>query len=151
MISPARWPSATTRSGRLPGFLQVVRREPAHAGTGVIDHGAERLVDFVRDRGRQLAHRRQPRHVRQLRLGMAQRLLGLLAFGHIHHGPHEFNRSTGGVEHRMAYGVDVSHRAVGKHDAALQFVVRALTDGALEDVGGPGVIVWMNPLAKCCE
>ena len=38
--------------GGLPGFLQVLRREPAHTGTGVIDHGAERLIDFMGDRGR---------------------------------------------------------------------------------------------------
>ena len=78
-------------------------------------------------------------------------LLCPLAFRHIDHGTHEFHGITGGVEHRMADGVDVSHRAVWEHDSAIQFVVRPLTDGALEDVGGPGVIVRMNPLANCVE
>ena len=66
--------------GGLPGALQVLGGEPAHAGIGAIDHGAERLIDFMGDRGRQLAQRRQPCHVRQLRLGLAQGLLGPLAF-----------------------------------------------------------------------
>ena len=65
--------------GGLLGARQVLRREPAHAGIGAIDHGAERLIDFMGDRGRQLAQRRQPRHVGQLRLRLAQGLLGPLA------------------------------------------------------------------------
>ena len=67
----------------LPGALQVLRGEPAHAGIRAIHHGTERLIDFMGDRGRQLAQRRQPRHVRQLCLRLAQGFLGALAFNEL--------------------------------------------------------------------
>ncbi len=41
--------------GALPRLLQVLSREPVHARRGVVDHGGERLVDFMTDRGRQLS------------------------------------------------------------------------------------------------
>src|SRR5215510_14285863 len=69
--------------GGLPGFLQVLGGEPAHAGTGVIDQGAERLIDFVRDRRAQLAQRRHPCHVGQLRLRVVQCLFSPLALGDV--------------------------------------------------------------------
>ena len=33
--------------GRLPGFLLVLSRKPTQAGTSVVDHCSERLVDFM--------------------------------------------------------------------------------------------------------
>ena len=51
--------------------------EPAQAGIGIGDHGGERLVDFMGNRGRQLPHRRDAIDVRELRLRLTQRFRGL--------------------------------------------------------------------------
>jgi hypothetical protein len=76
--------------GGLPGFFQLLVREPAHAGTGVIDHGAERLRDFMGNGGGELAHDREPRHMGELRLGVVQSFLGPFALGDVHSRPGEF-------------------------------------------------------------
>ena len=67
------------------------------------------------------------------------------------HGTDEFNDIAGCVENRMTYGMDVFHRTVWQNDSAIQFVARPLADCSLEDFGGLGSIVRMNPLAKCFE
>src|SRR5206468_10220732 len=65
--------------GRLPRFFQLLRVKPTQAGTGVIDHCGERLVDFMGDGGSQLAQSCHPRDVGQLRLCMVQRIFGSFA------------------------------------------------------------------------
>ena len=45
--------------GGLSSFLQVLSGEPVHARRGVVDHGGERLVDFMGNRGGQLSQRGQ--------------------------------------------------------------------------------------------
>ena len=70
---------------RPPGFLQVLRRQPAHAGTGVIDHGTERLIDLMGNRGRHLAKRCHPRDVHQLHLCLVQCRFGAFALGQVEH------------------------------------------------------------------
>src|SRR5439155_460725 len=64
--------------GGSSGLFQVLRREPAQAGAGIVHHGAERLIDLVRDGCRHLAERRDTRDVSQLRLGETQPVLRAL-------------------------------------------------------------------------
>ena len=62
---------------RRPRFRDVGRigGEPARARAGAGDHPPQGLADLVGDRGGQLAERRQPRHVRELRSGRLQRMV----------------------------------------------------------------------------
>ena len=65
--------------GRPPGFLQLLRLKPAQTGAGAIDDRAERLVDFMGDRGCHLSQSCHPRNVGQLHLRVVQRIFGPLA------------------------------------------------------------------------
>ena len=62
---------------RRPRFRDVRRLggEPARACASAGDHPPQGLADLVGDRGGQLAERRQPRHVRELRAGGLQRMV----------------------------------------------------------------------------
>ena len=65
--------AARLRPGRAP-------RGRANADSlGVGDHGGERLVHFMGDRGCQFAQRRHARDMREFRLRLVQRFLGRLA------------------------------------------------------------------------
>ena len=67
----------------------------------------------MRDRSRQLPHRRDT-------IGVRQRLSFFLrtsAFCHIHHGPDEFDHVAGRVENRVADGLDLSNLAARKHNS----------------------------------
>src|SRR6476659_9656689 len=68
MISLARWPH----------LIDVLRGQPAKARAGVVDDGAERLIDFVGDGCRQLAQRRDPDDVRELQLDLSDSVFGPL-------------------------------------------------------------------------
>src|SRR6266850_4072599 len=56
------------KGNRIPGFFQVFCIEPAQTGAGIVDECAERLIDFMCDRGGQLSQRRHPRDVSQFDL-----------------------------------------------------------------------------------
>ena len=58
-------------------FLDIGRRgvEPSQAGMAVRHDCLQRLVDFMRDGGGQLGHRRDPGSLRKLFPGVAQRVL----------------------------------------------------------------------------
>ena len=99
----------------LPNLLRIrwLDIEPAQSGLCVGDHRRDRLIDLMGDRGRQLPHRRDA-------IGVRERLSFLLrtpAFGHIHHGPHEFDDMAGCAENRVANGLDLSDLAVGMHNS----------------------------------
>jgi hypothetical protein len=138
-----RTPRWSLRITRVDQPRSIAREDRQHG----IEHIAHHLLEVIRP----LDGAVDPVHAFQEPEMSLALLLCPLAFRHIHHGAYQFSGITGGVEHRMAYCVDVSHRAVGKNDSAIQFVVRPLADGSLEDVGGPGLIVRMHPLAKCVE
>src|SRR5882672_447299 len=57
-----------------------VARQPANAGIGVGDGGANRLVHFVRQGSSQLSHGRHPADVCEIRLRLARSLFRPLAF-----------------------------------------------------------------------
>jgi hypothetical protein len=59
-------------------FLQIGRpvAKPAQSRIGVGDHAGDRLVDFMRNRGRKLPHGRYAIDMRELRLRLAQRFRG---------------------------------------------------------------------------
>src|SRR5271163_3842733 len=67
--------------------------EPSQARVAIGDDASERLVDFVRDRGRQLPQGRQPRGVGELSLRDPQRLFGALAFGDVERDPTKLVRA----------------------------------------------------------
>src|SRR5215510_1373203 len=73
--------------GRLTRFLQVMSGKPAQASAGVVDHGGERLIDFMSNRRSHLSQRCHSRNMGQLRLRLLQRLFRSLALGHVAHDP----------------------------------------------------------------
>src|SRR5437870_2053228 len=56
------------KGNRIPRFFQVFCIEPAQTGAGIVDECAERLIDFMGNRGSHLSQRRHPRDVSQLHL-----------------------------------------------------------------------------------
>ena len=54
--------------------------QPSERPVSVRDDRSERLADFVGDRRREFAHGRQPRHLREFRLGRLHGLVGADAF-----------------------------------------------------------------------
>ena len=72
-------------SERLPRLLQIWRStiQPAQRRLCVGDRCGEGLVDFMGDRGRELAHGGDAVRVRQLHLHLAQSLSGALTLGDI--------------------------------------------------------------------
>ena len=59
--------------------VRVVAAEPEHAGIGVGEGGSDRLIHFMRQRDRQLAHGGHPADVGEIRLRLTQGSFGLLA------------------------------------------------------------------------
>ena len=66
--------------GRLPRLLDVTGGEPAQTGVNTIHNRAERLIDFMRDRGRHLSQGRHSCHMREFRLRTKQCFFRTLAF-----------------------------------------------------------------------
>src|SRR4029450_11354676 len=131
MMSAARWPSATTRAGALTRAVRVPGGEPAHAGIGAIDHGAERLIDFMGNRGRQI-HVLRLQAVRQ-RLDFREQV-GIL-------------NGNGGLvgEHVQPGGSVLVHEALAEHgEHADQFLLeeeRVAGEGHEAVLAGP-CFVW---------
>src|SRR4029450_6345833 len=61
-------------------FFQVFCIEPAQTGAGIVDECAERLIDFMGNRGGHLSQRRHPRDMSHLHLRSAKGFFGALAF-----------------------------------------------------------------------
>src|SRR5216683_6004256 len=67
--------------------------EGAKARAAIRRNRGKRLIDLVRDRGGELGDRGEAQRASQLRLGIAQRLLGALALGQIDDRANEFDAS----------------------------------------------------------
>src|SRR5262245_27211535 len=74
----------------------------------------------------------------------------LLAFGHVHDGPDEFNHIARRVEHRMSDSMEVFHRAVWKNGSVLYLERRPFTDGSIDALADPGSIIRMQTLHHGC-
>src|SRR5207302_3044290 len=61
-----------------------LRRRPGQRHLAVTEHGAENVVEVVRDAARERAERFEPLRLAQALLRLAQRLLGILLVGNIH-------------------------------------------------------------------
>src|SRR6266542_2518386 len=72
------------KGNRIPRFFQVFCIEPAQTGAGIVDECAERLIDFMGNRGTHLSQRRHPRDVSQFDLRFAKRFFGALAIFDLH-------------------------------------------------------------------
>jgi hypothetical protein len=55
--------------------IRRILRKPSQARIGVGHDGHQRLVHLVSDRSGEFAHRRQPRHACEIRLGVLESLL----------------------------------------------------------------------------
>ena len=80
------------------------------------------------DRGRQLPHGRDA-------IGVRERLSVFLrppAFGHIHHGPHDFDHFAGWAENRVADGLDLSDLAARMHNSIAYVPIYLFADCCLE-------------------
>src|SRR2546423_500849 len=78
------------KRNRIPRFFQVFCIEPAQTGAGIVDECAERLINFMGDRGSHLSQRRHPRDVSQLHLRSAKSFFGTLAVSDINYSTYEF-------------------------------------------------------------
>ena len=119
MTSRARLPSAAMLSRRGPRCRDIGRLggEPARAGARAGHHSRQRLADLVGDRGRQLAQRREPRHVRQLHLRLGQRLLRAPFLGDVRGDAAAAVGPSPRVADQGAAAVDPACLAVGPDDA----------------------------------
>src|SRR5207244_10043800 len=72
-----------------------------------------RLIDLVRDRCGEFPHRHHPRHVCELRLGVAERFLRLLPIVHVHKGAVPLENTPLLVQQRARVGYAPSVRAIG--------------------------------------
>ena len=70
---------------RLSDFVEIrlSRAKPTQARIGVGDYRGNRLVDFVRDRGRHLSQQHYPIETLEIGLGLLQSLLGTFAIGDV--------------------------------------------------------------------
>jgi hypothetical protein len=127
---------------RLLNLLRVrwLHIEPAQSGLCVGDHRGDRLIDLMSDRGRQLPHGRDA-------IGVRERLSLFLrppAFGHIHHGAHEFDHIAGWTENRVADGLDLSDLAVRMHNSIAYVPIYLFADCSLEMFCGSGPVIGME-------
>ena len=67
------------KRNRIPGFLQVCCREPAQTGAEIVDECAERLIDFMGNRGSHLSQSCHPCNMGKFHLRVAQSIFGSLA------------------------------------------------------------------------
>src|SRR6267378_3309482 len=87
--------------------------EPAQSGLCVGDRRADRLVDFMCNRSRQLPHRRDAIGVREFRLHGAQGFFGPLTFGDVPPDAAVADEAPRLVKHRQPRDGHVTLAAVG--------------------------------------
>ncbi len=86
ITSLARLPCLTMALSRVSCLFQIGRGmgQPSERRISVDDDRGERLVDFVGNGSCQLAHGREPRHSRELRLRLLHGRVGADALGLVH-------------------------------------------------------------------
>src|SRR6266480_4707520 len=136
--------------GGLPSFLQVPSREPVQASRGVVDHCGERLIDFMGDRGTHFSQRCNSCDVGQLRLGAAQRVLGLLTLDELPnlaaYGGHHVEQVPVGLPYLVAEELHDAQDFAAKQDGNAEPGVQrfARSDGRtleiriVDDIGNVG-------------
>ena len=116
--------------------------QPPHRGAGIGRDGGKRLIHLVRDRGAHLAQRRDAAGMSKLRLRIAQRLLGLARFGHVHECADDFLHRS--VCHAVRANVEVFDVAVSRQPAVLIFEMLGALHGAIDDPLHDTAIVGVN-------
>src|SRR5262245_15250430 len=91
--------------------------EPIQPGIGACDYTSERLIDFVRDGGCQLAHRGDSANRLQFRPGLVKGRLSALALSDVNHSTSVLNEIAGRAENRMTSAVDVPDGSTRMDDA----------------------------------
>src|ERR1019366_3663097 len=109
----------------LYGFARLahvrgIARHPSETGVAVDHHARERLVHLVGDRRRHLTHGRDPCDVRELRLHLAQIVLGSSAVGGVDHYRREKRYAPRNRRHQEAADVSPDHGAVLAPEALLE-------------------------------
>src|SRR5262249_26792312 len=99
---------------------------------GARDNAGERLIDFVRDGGCQLAHRSDSGNPLQFRPGLLKGRLSALALSDVDHSTGVLNEIAGRAENRMTSAVDVPHGATRMHDAIVRLPLHLLADNGLD-------------------
>src|SRR5260370_17453547 len=66
------------------------------------------------------------------------------AFGHIHHGPHEFGHIAGRVENRVADGLDLSDLPIRMHNSIDYVEICLFADCCLEVFCRSGPVIGMD-------
>ena len=136
---------------RFPDFVQIWRAhfQKAHARTGVVARGGDRMQNFVSQRGGQLSHDAHAIYVREIRLQLAQSLMLLLrafAFRHIDVRRDHLDEFSIRGEQRVAGRFDIFDRSIGKYDSELECEISFLTHGLLGLYVHSLAIIWMYPL-----
>src|SRR6266478_2737896 len=90
--------------------------------------------------------RREVQDMPELSFALADFLFRLLALGDVCRAAHEFRHIPGGVENRMADGVDMFDRAVWKWDSEFDFIIRLFTYCSIDCLLPLDSILWMNAL-----
>ena len=118
ITSPARLPSSTMPLSASLALLEIGRGvgQPSERRISVGDDRSERLVDFMGDGSRELAHGREPRHSRELRLRLVHGRVGADALGLVHRDADVLDHVSGLFE-RFADAVKVLDRPVAQHGA----------------------------------
>jgi hypothetical protein len=102
-------------------FVDLRLRQPQEplAGLRIGRDGGQRLVDLVGEAGGHLAHRREPREMRQPVLQLARLVLGMPAIGDVVDRADVFQQSAVRIMDGLCDVVQVFQRPVGEHDAVL--------------------------------
>src|SRR4029453_4658173 len=107
------------KGNRIPRFFRVFCIEPAQTGAGIVDECAERLIDFMGNRGSHLSQGPPPRDSRQFVLRSAKGFFGALAFSDVNHSTGVLNEIAARAENRMTNAVNVPDGATRMHNAII--------------------------------
>src|SRR5215470_17595659 len=123
------------KGNRIPRFFQVLCIEPAQTCVGIVDECAERLIDFMGDRGCHLSQGRHPRDMSQLHLRRAKCFFGALAFDELAYlaadGSHHVEQLLVWLSYFVAEKLDDSQNFAAKQDGKSEGCVQdfARSDG----------------------
>jgi hypothetical protein len=70
------------------------------------------------------------------------------AFGHVHHGPHDFDHIAGRAENRMADGLDLSDLTAGMHNSIAYVELCLIADCSPEMFCSSRPVIGMEALLQ---
>src|SRR4029077_4721174 len=114
-----------------PRYVGVIAIKLSQARFSVCDGCPNWLLDFVRQRGGQLAHRAHAADMREIRFELAQpvaRLFGTLALRNIHHRADHLNKLSARTQNWMPGTMNVVDCSGGLHGSELDIAMNFLEE-----------------------